>query len=231
MKLKSALLALALTSSIAMAAPVPNAEIAKVNNFITTLLGDLSGAVQVAFLSAERSTDGKTVTAAKVKVASQDLAKMELDAKVVGDDLLVNAQLEVDASKQELSDETIAESQKKLEDYIAHVNKGADYVAALKMSTTSVGKVLAITVSKKAGAQTPAIKNLNFEMTYPVDLKKGKIKATLKSSFDRKNDEVKLAQESADRIFATVSTGGTPDQKDFQILLDMFLDLMSEVQI
>lgn len=230
MKVRAFIGSLALVSSIAMAAVVPSSEVAKVNSFVKTLLGPASDMVSIEFSKAERSADGKRVEAVRVSISSQDFVKIDLDAKFTGNDFILNGILEGDVAKQEMNEQTIADTKVKIENLVQRLNSSGDFVASLKIQELANGKVLSLKIDKERNVETKTLKSLSFEMTYPKDLQKGKFKAILKSVFDAKATDVVTAQDAASNIFNAAASSSTPDAKDFQKLIDLFQTLLTEIE-
>lgn len=229
MKMKSFIGALALVSQLAFAAPVPTAELGKVNSFITTLLGEMSDSVKIQFTKAERSDDGKKIVATTVTLDSQDLVKVSVDAKIAGGDFNLAGKMEADISKQEIDENRIAEMRAKLEDAVDQMNAAGEYKATLDIK--EVGALKTLTLKAEKIAATATLKKLNLVVTYPKDFKSGKVKADLQSTFDTKDANVVRAQDAASNIFNAAAKGQEPAQQDFQTLVELFTELMNYVQI
>lgn len=221
-------LALVLSSST-FSAKVPQAELDNVNQYIATLLGDISQMVQVEFTEVERAEEDAQLSAANVRATALGVTTLDLGIKANGESIVLSGSVEGSASELGFTTDDVLDLAVSAKEFVDNINEKGDYVATFTMGGVSGGTTLAVKMVPTATNGNPSVNNFEVNGFLP-NASDEMAKISVVGDLNGGSDNVKKVRLAVTNIFNSLAAGQLPDESDFDALMDVIGDMLDSIQ-
>jgi hypothetical protein len=217
-------------SLAAFAAPLPQAQLDRINAFISSSLGDIGQMATVEVVEAEVSDTTGLLTSSKVVADVMGLVKLSLGVKLEGELVTLAAALEGSVAELGLSSEDLLAMAEEVRNVVDAVNAQGDYKATLTEKVTAEGTDLEVTMVPARNDSTLAVKNVSIKSFIPNDGATKQLSLAVEGAFNAKADNVVKAQIALTNIIKALGNEQAPDEQDFATLAQIIAEILDGLE-